>query len=168
MKLLVSDYAISALFYSRTVCFADRMSANSRQYHETFSIVFFYSKSVLQAFQSRGWANPLILQLPEHHPFLSTVLAKTIHFYWVPSRFGIKVNDLTDQAVKDDSSIPLPYTNRRRHINTFIRCRWQNLWDEALNNKLHTIQTSLGCWPGNRRNARREEVILARIRLWHT
>ncbi len=35
----------------------------------------------------------------------------------------------------------------------------------AVNNKLHVIQPSLGCWPGIRRNARREEVVLARIRL---
>ncbi len=39
--------------------------------------------------------------------------------------------------------------------------------DRAVNNKLHAIQPSLGRWPGSRRNARREEVVLARIRLGH-
>ncbi len=43
-------------------------------------IIFSDSKSALQALQSKDWANPLILQLLEQHHFLSTVLAKTIHF----------------------------------------------------------------------------------------
>ncbi len=44
-----------------------------------------------------------------------------------------------------------------------------SLWDVAVNNKLHAIQPSLGRWPGSRRrDTRREEVVLARIRLGHT
>ncbi len=43
-------------------------------------IIFTDSKSALQALQSNDWTNPLILQLLEQHNFLSTVLAKTIHF----------------------------------------------------------------------------------------
>ncbi len=50
----------------------------------------------------------------------------------------------------------------------FVRSKWQTLWDAAVNNKLHAIQPSLGRWPGSRRTARREEVVLARIRLGHT
>ncbi len=38
----------------------------------------------------------------------------------------------------------------------------------AVNNKLHAIQPYLGRWPGSRRNACGEEVVLARIRLGHT
>ncbi len=49
-----------------------------------------------------------------------------------------------------------------------LRSKWQTLWDLAVNNKLHAIQPSLGRWPGSRRNTRREEVVLARIRLGHT
>ncbi len=50
----------------------------------------------------------------------------------------------------------------------FVRSKWQTLWDAAVNNKLHAIQPSLGRWPGSRRNARREEVVLAKIHLGHT
>ncbi len=46
-------------------------------------------------------------------------------------------------------------------------CKWQTLWSVAVNNKLHAIQPSLGR-PGSRHNTRREDVVLARIRLGHT
>ncbi len=52
--------------------------------------------------------------------------AKIIRFYWIPSHVGIKVGKgLADQAAKDyindgASSVPVPYTDRRRHINAFI------------------------------------------------
>ncbi len=58
--------------------------------------------------------------------------------------------------------------DRKRHINSFVRSKWQTLWAVAVNNKLHAIQPSLGRWPGSWRNARREEVVLARIRMGHT
>ncbi len=101
---------------------------------------------------------------------MSTVLAKTIHFCWIPSHVGIKGNDLADQAAKDatnddPSSLPVPYTDRRRHINSFVRSKWQTLWDVAVNSKLQAIQPSMGCWPGSRRKARREEVVFARMEL---
>ncbi len=80
---------------------------------------------------------------------------------------------MADQAAKDatnnnPSSLPVPYTDRRRHINSFVRSKWQRLWDAALNNKLYAIQPSWGRWTRSGRNARREEVVLARIRLGHT
>ncbi len=53
-------------------------------------------------------------------------------------------------------------------MNSIVRSKWQTLWDASVNNKLHAIQPSLGCWPGRRRYARREEVVLARIRLGYT
>ncbi len=51
---------------------------------------------------------------------------------WIPSHVGIKGNDLADQAAKDatnddPSSLPVPYTHRRRHINSFVRSKWQTL-----------------------------------------
>ncbi len=121
----------------------------------------------------KDWTNHLILQLLGQHNFLSTVLSKTIHFCWIPSHVGTKGNDVADQAAKDatgddPSALPVPYTDLKRHINSFVRSKWQTLWDVAINNKLHAIQPALGRWPGSRRNTRTEEVALARIRLGHT
>ncbi len=125
-------------------------------------------ESALQALQSKDWTSPLILQLLEQHHFLSTVLVDTIHFCWIPSHVGIKGNDVADQGAKDatndyPSFLTVPYTDRRRHRNSFVRSKWQTLWDLAVNNKLHAIQPSLGRWPWSRRNARREEVVLSII-----
>ncbi len=80
-------------------------------------------------------------------------MAKTIRFYWHPSHICIQGNDLADQAAKDAVNddalyLPVPYTALRRHINAFIRYKWQSLWDETHDNKLHIIQSSLGRWPG--------------------
>ncbi len=55
-----------------------------------------------------------------------------IHLCWIPSHVGIKGNDLADQAAKDatnddPSSLPVPYTDRRRQINSFVRSKWQTL-----------------------------------------
>ncbi len=58
-------------------------------------------------------------------------------------------------------------TQVEKDINSFVRSKWQTLWDLAVNNKIHAIQPSLGRWPGSRRNTRREEVVLARIHLGH-
>ncbi len=80
---------------------------------------------------------------------------------------------MADQAAKDatnddPSSLPVPYTDRKRHINNLVRSKWQTLCDVAVNNKLHAFQPSLGHWPGSKRNTCREEVVLARIRQGHT
>ncbi len=95
----------------------------------------------------------------EQHYFLSTVLANTIHFYWIPNHIGIKGNDLADQAAKDainddPSSLPVhavPYSDQRRHKNSYVRSKWQSLWDAALNNKLHAFQPFLGHWHNARK-----------------
>ena len=42
------------------------------------------------------------------------------------------------------------------------------LWNAALLNKLHSIKASLGEWQPNYRIDRKEEVILARLRIGHT
>ena len=54
-------------------------------------------------------------------------------------------------------------------INNFQRNVWQQSWSDpaSQNNKLFTV-TSLGEWlPGLRTN-RREEIILARLRIGHS
>ncbi len=94
----------------------------------------------IQAIQSKDLTNPLILQLLEQHHLLSTVSAKIIHFCWISSHVGIKGNDLADQAAKyafndDPSSLPVLYTDRRRHINSFVRskCKPSGMWLLTIN-----------------------------------
>ena len=53
-------------------------------------------------------------------------------------------------------------------INSHFKKVWQEEWDTEVENKLHSIHPALGLWPKATRISRREEVVLARIRLGHT
>ena len=55
-----------------------------------------------------------------------------------------------------------------KHINALLKRKWQSQWNEAANNKLHEIHPRLGLWPGGSRIIRREESVLARVRIGHT
>ena len=63
---------------------------------------------------------------------------------------------------------PIPYGDFKKHINILLKRKWQSQWDEAANNKLHEINPQLGLWPGGSRIIRREESVLARVRIGHT
>ena len=59
----------------------------------------------------------------------------------------------------------IPYTDLKPTIKKFISDKWQKSWDNQTQNKLHEIQEAIGEWPTG---YRREEVILARLRIGHT
>ena len=64
----------------------------------------------------------------------------------------------------------VPFTDFKPLINDFIQDIWQRSWCDQLNRnkKLFTVKPDLGKWlPGLRCN-RREEFILARLRIGHT
>ncbi len=51
---------------------------------------------------------------------------------WAHLHINLATND-------DPSCLPIPYIGQSRHINSFVRYKWQALWDAAVN-KLHAIQ----------------------------
>ena len=55
------------------------------------------------------------------------------------------------------TNVPIPYGDFRKHINSFLKRKWQSQWDETANNKLHEIHPQLGLWPGGSRIIRRWE-----------
>ena len=94
-------------------------------------------------------------------------------FYWIPSHVGIIGNEQADTAAKAGLSkrvtnVPIPYGDFRKHINALLKRKWKSQWNEAANNKLHEIHPRLGLWPGGSRIIRREESVLARVRIGHT
>ena len=96
-----------------------------------------------------------------------------IVFCWLPSHVGIKGNDKADIAAKSAlslniSDLNIPFTDFKPSINTFVHNKWQMSWNAAVLNKLHSIKPSLGEWQPNYRIDRKEEVILARLRIVHT
>ena len=98
-----------------------------------------------------------------------------IVFCWLPSNIGISGNEEADRAAKDTLSLEIlpfkvPFNDFKPSINKFIQDVWQQSWNDPANrkNKLFTIKQGLGEWlPGLRTN-RREEIILARLRIGHS
>ena len=53
-------------------------------------------------------------------------------------------------------------------INKYISEEWQTSWNKSIGNKLLDIKPTIGEYQSVVRNIRREEVVLARLRLGHT
>ena len=136
-------------------------------------IIYTDSLSVMQALEGEKTDNPLIVSLLEKLYRLCE--RADIVFCWLPSHVGISGNEEADKAAKDALSLEVlsfkvPFTDFKPLINNFIKNVWQQSWSDPANhnNKLFTIKPSLGEWlPGLRTN-RREEIILARLRIGHS
>ena len=96
------------------------------------------------------------------------------HFFcWVPSHTGIKGNEKADLAAKSSLDLPrakvgVPYTDFKYLIGQYIFYTWQNDWDGAVINKLHSVKPVLGDWHSSYRRCRKDEVVLCRARIGHT
>jgi len=113
------------------------------------------SKSSLQAIHSRDWQNPLVRNILERYYFLRSQ-HKVIEFCWIPSHVGIHGNEAADSAAKEALNkritiIPIPHTDYRTHVKTFIFLEWLSRWDYAYYNKLHVVHPTLGKWKGSSR-----------------
>lgn len=99
-----------------------------------------------------------------------------ISFCWIPSHIGIKGNEKADSLAKQglllnqDKNMKLPHSDFRPLIKPYIHNKWQTNWDEQVdkNLKLKEIQPLIGTWNHSSRKSRREEIILARLRIGHT
>ena len=127
----------------------------------------------MQALEGEKTDNPLVVTLLEK---LSKLCGRAdIVFCWLPSHTGISGNEEADKAAKDALSLEIlpykvPFNDFKPIIKNFIQNVWQQSWNDPANrnNKLFAIKPGLGEWlPGFRIN-RREEIILARLRIGHS
>ena len=86
---------------------------------------------------------------------------------------GIHGNEHADLAAKSALSqdilpFKIPYSDFKPLINVLLYDKWQSDWNEQVNNKLHSIKSVLGEWLPAFRSCRREEIVLARLRIGHT
>ena len=68
----------------------------------------------------------------------------------------------------EPTSFKIPFSNFKPSINKYILEEWQTSWNNSFGNKLLDIKPTIGEYQSVVRNIRREEVVLARLRLGHT
>ena len=88
------------------------------------------------------------------HPLIGIVIRKCVFlniankdiiFCWVPSHVGIRGNEKTDLAAKSALDLPrakvgVPYTDFKYLIDQYIFSTWQDDWNGAVINKLHSVK----------------------------
>ena len=104
---------------------------------------------------------------------LSLLAEKEIDLCWIPSHIGILGNEMVDQKAKtsrslEPTSFKIPFTNFKPSINKYNLEEWQTSWNNSIGNKLLQIKPTIGEYQSVVRNIRKEEVVLARLRLGHT
>ena len=130
------------------------------------------SKSALQELTNLWTRHPLVKEIQDWLHRLHA-FHKKITFCWIPSHVGIKGNDDADSAAKKASKtpptvpFPLPHRDYYPHLRKYFIDLWQKDWDTNTSH-LHTVKPNLQNWPTSSRRNRREEVILARLRIGHT
>ena len=135
-------------------------------------IVFTDSLSCLQALHHMKLEHPLIGMVIRKCVFLN-IAKKYIVFCWVPSHTGIRGNEKADSAAKTALDLPrtkvgVPYTDFKYLIGQYIFSTWQDDWNGAVMNKLHSVKPVLGEWQSSYRRCRKDEVVLCRARIGHT
>ena len=98
---------------------------------------------------------------------------KDIIFCWVLSHIGIRGNERADTAAKSALGLPhakvaVPYNEFKHCINQYILFAWQDDWNGAVVNKLHSVKPIPGDWQSSYRRCRKDEVIVCRTHLTHS
>ena len=102
--------------------------------------------------------HPLIGMVIRKCVFLN-IAKKDIVFCWVPSHTGIKGNE--------KAKVGVPYTDFKHSISQYIFSTWQDDWNGAVVNKLHSVKPVLGDWQSSYTRCRKDEVVLCRARIGH-
>ena len=82
-------------------------------------------------------------------------------------------NERADSSAKSALDLPhakvgVPYNDFKHCINQNILSTWQDDWNGAVVNKLHSVKPVLGDWQSSYRRCRKDEVVLCRTRIEHT
>ena len=98
-----------------------------------------------------------------------------ITFIWIPGHIGLPEHDAVDRAAQQATSFTnitdyslLPATDYKNHYRSLILKQWYSFWQNQSPNKLHLIKQTPTPWRSSYRDSRREEVVLARLRISHT
>ena len=78
----------------------------------------------------------------------------------------IKLED-TEIPVIDEYKFRILYTDLKPKINKFLHAKYQQCWNNNIQNKLFQIQSILGERKPAFRKPRREQVIISRLHIGH-
>ena len=67
----------------------------------------------------------------------------------------------------EPTSFKIPFSNFKPPINKYILDQWQTSWSNNIGNKILEIKPTIDEHQSVVRNIRKEEVVLARLRLGH-
>ena len=143
---------------------------NNCTYTDKF-VIFSDSLSVLLALNYLSSKNSQIQHLLlKHHEILSS---KSVIYCWIPSHIGIYGNEKVDKSAKESlklesTDFKIPFNNFKPFINKYVCDKWQTLWDETPFNKLKEIELIVNHHRLVPKLSRREEIVLARLRIGHT
>ena len=106
----------------------------------------------------------------KHHEISSS---KAVIYCWIPSQIGIYGNEKVDKNAKESLNLEvtdfkIPFNNFKPFINKYVCDKWQTLWNETPFNKLKEIEPIVNHHRLVPKLSRREEIVLARLRIGHT
>ena len=130
------------------------------------AVIFSDSLSVLQSIESFKVKCHYMTKLQK----LLATSGKQIVLEWVPAHVGIHGNTCADAAAKsatekdDYLNTKLHFYDLRTLIKDFVLQRWQADWS-VTNCPTQRLKPILGDWKSAYRENRREEIVLARLRV---
>jgi ribonuclease HI len=136
-------------------------------------VVFSDSLSALQAVEGFNTSNSLVQKIQQWLFFISA-RHKVVSFCWVPGHVGVVGNEKADTVAKLASTDPvslaqLPHSDFKSYFKFVFIQQWQAAWSAtAFTNKLRNVKHSVYRWTHPYSKVRRDEVILARLRIGHT
>ena len=136
-------------------------------------LIFSDSLSSLQAINDIYTTNPLIQRI---HALFQTLLLNNyqLTLIWIPGHIGIPGNERVDSAARQATRLPRvnpllpPASDLFTFIKSHILSHWNRTWLLQTSNKLHAVKPSPIYWKSSDRTSRREEMVLARLRIGHS
>ena len=99
-----------------------------------------------------------------------------VRFIWTPAHIGITGNEMADRRAKqalqldecDITPLPIDYRDLLPKVKHSIRALFSSLWRQSDHTFLKVVKPETGEWLSSYRSSRRDEVVIARLRVGHT
>lgn len=137
-------------------------------------VIFTDSLSAMKAITDI-YTDDLIIKKIHAYSTMINDLNKKVVIAWIPSHMGITGNEAADRAAREAALSSLDITNIytvsdiRSSLKSQAKSTWDQLWENTEGvNKLKRIKQGTKSWISSSRQNRREEVVIARLRIGHT